>query len=579
MSDLAGAPTHQRIEELERTLASLREDSEVAYVLLGLSGALGEVRSSDETLALAVRTIPELFGASRCFAATWDETKHRFNVQAHSGYGDGSADHLVKTSAQDAAASATLARSLSERSPIFVSDEDPVAGKAMIVIPLVRWGESFGALRLDFDAPRSFGAKDAALARGVARQIGVALNNARRFRLLQELRTFGLAVGARLRLPEVMDQVVSGAVTLLSAEAAWLYFVDASHEALVTGRTSGTDLALPERFARLPLDEEPWSSIPDNDTLLIPGLGAEFGAERDLVAVVASLCSGSDPFMGALIVVMDASRTPGAEELEALSVLAGQSAQAIDNARHYDRQRSVARTLQNGLLRTDVPEMLGCDLGAIYEPASGEADVGGDFYDVIDLSEGRFGLVVGDVSGKGAEAAAQTAMVKYTLRALAARNPAPGSVLFHLNNALVRDLAEDRFVTITYGLFDTKTRSCALAIAGHPPPFIYRASTGEVEMVEATGGIIGAFADQNFEPETVQIELGDIFVAYTDGLIEARSGDELFGVARVRQTVGTNAAAGKASEIARSIYEEAQRFGTVTDDTVVFVLTCAGDAG
>ncbi|MDQ3878919.1 MAG: SpoIIE family protein phosphatase, partial [Actinomycetota bacterium] len=166
--------------------------------------------------------------------------------------------------------------------------------------------------------------------------------------------------------------------------------------------------------------------------------------------------------------------TADAEEIEALAVLAGQGAMAIENARRFERQRAVARSLQKGLLLTETPKLEGIEIGALYEAAAGEADVGGDFYDVFELTDGTYALVVGDVSGKGAAAAAQTAMAKYMLRAFATRNPTPSSVLFHLNNALVQSFEEDRFTTIVYAVLDAATGQVVLARGGHPPPLIYR---------------------------------------------------------------------------------------------------------
>jgi serine phosphatase RsbU (regulator of sigma subunit) len=271
------------------------------------------------------------------------------------------------------------------------------------------------------------------------------------------------------------------------------------------------------------------------------------------------------------MVVSENSKLPGMEESEALSVLATQAAQALENARRFDRQRSVARRLQEGLLRMETPDVPGFEVGTVYEPADAEADVGGDFFDVIDVPDGKVGIVVGDVSGKGAEAAAQTAMVKYMLRAFAIRNPAPGSVLFHLNNALERDLADDRFITLVYGTFDPGTRVLALSSAGHPPPLHYRGADGSVEKALPTGPILGAFEDQNYEAVSIEMEPGDVFLAYTDGLTEARHGDLFYGTERVVESLTKHAELGDASEIARRVYQDAREFGRVTDDTAVFV--------
>lgn len=544
-----------RLAEMERALAAVREDSEVAYVLLGLSGALAEVRSVGETLELAVRTSAELFGADRCAAASWDDVNDRFEVLAHWGYGDGP---VVEDFPY-------LRQALAEKQPVMISNS-PSEG-AVISIPLVRWGEDFGGLRLEFDRPREFGDKDLALARGVARQVGVALNNARRFRLLEVLHNFGMTIGGSLPLSKVVGDTIEGTIELLSADAAWVYLLDPSRRLLVSagGRSSG--LALPERLARVDLSEEPWSELVRGEPVMVPRLGERFGDDRDLVGVATPLFSAGAWFNGALLAVFERSRAPSPDELEAFRVLAVQSSQSIENARRYERERSVARSLQKGLLSVDVPDLDGFEIEALYETT--ESDVGGDLYDVFQLPDGRCALVVGDVSGKGAEAAAQTAMVKYTLRAFATQDPLPSSVIDQLNESLVRDLPEDRFVTLVYALFDPSGGHFEITVAGHPAPLIYRTS-GDVETIPSHGTIVGALSGERYGQSGFDLDPGELLIAYTDGLVEIRSNGELFGTERLHASLRDR---GKDPiGIARGIFEDARRFGEISDDTIVLSL-------
>lgn len=568
----------QRLEELERTLASLREDSEVAYVLLGLSGALAEVRSVEQTLELVVKTIPELFGAQRCLAARLAGEAEGFEILADWGYDVARRRALADLAASDSASFPYLDRALKERAPVMASAADVPLGRAVIAIPLVRWGQNFGGLRLEFDDDRTFGARDHALARGISRQVSVALNNARRFSLLTSLRQFGFRSSARLRLNDVIVETIEGVNDLLHADGAWLYFFDTSQGSLVSTGGNPGGLALPESLARLDLNEAPWSSLHAGEPIVVNDLSRSFSGEHELVGALAPLRTAAAPLVGALLVVFEHGKAPDAEELEALGVLAGLAGQSLENARRFDRERSVARSLQAALLRTEMPEMDGCAVAAIYEAADALADVGGDFYDVIDLSDGVFGVVVGDVSGKGAEAAAQTAMAKYMLRAFATRNPSPSSVLFHLNNALVKDMQEERFITLLYAKFDAAARTCTVAVGGHPAPLIYRRAGDKVEVGGSKGTILGAFEDCSFVEQTISMDRGDVFVAYTDGLIEARDpSGEMYEQDRISNSVVRHARAGTdANELVRRVYEDARAFGTITDDTVVLALSCDG---
>ena len=117
---------------------------------------------------------------------------------------------------------------------------------------------------------------------------------------------------------------------------------------------------------------------------------------------------------------------------------------AVENANRFERQRQVARSLQEGLLSTEMPDLKSCEVAAVYEPASGDKDIGGDFYDVFELGDGRYGVVVGDVSGKGAEAAARTVDGQVHDARVREWGTRPRrAVLSHLNNALARDLEDE----------------------------------------------------------------------------------------------------------------------------------------
>ncbi|HEX2059058.1 MAG TPA: SpoIIE family protein phosphatase [Actinomycetota bacterium] len=576
--------------EQEQTLQTLREESEVAHALLGLSGALADVKSVEETMDLAVRVVPSLLGATRCFAATWDADGDRFAIHAHYGFEDEEA-----ADRQDLSATAEglplLRRALEQRSPVVVGDmsqESTVVAEravergvgAYIGLPLVRWGEALGGLGIEFSEARDFSSKDQALARGIARQLASALSAARRFNLLADLRAIGLRIGSKLRLAAVVEEIAAGAVQLLSAESAALYFLDSSQSSLVAAGSYGRRSALlADGVSRLDLTVDPWRALLAGEIVVVPDLGEHVGPDgAGLAAVAAPIQRADPPMTGALVLFFSWEPPVGTDEVEALQVLTAQAATALENAQRFERQRSVARSLQEGLLATELPEIPGFESAAVYEPASGEADIGGDFFDVFDLSDGAYAIVVGDVSGKGAEAAAYTAMAKYMLRAFAIRNPQPSSVLYHLNNALVTGFGEDRFATLMYALFDPAGRKLTIAVGGHPPPLIYRAAADEVEAVSVSGSIVGAFEDQAFDQSHYTLGPRDVMLSFTDGLVEARRGAELYGRERVVASLERHARGASAQELTQRVFEEAQSFGEINDDTVVFALACTEDA-
>jgi serine phosphatase RsbU (regulator of sigma subunit) len=575
----------ERARALERMLDELRQESEVAHVLLGLAGALAEVRTLEETLEKAVHVVPELFGAHGCLAATWDPADESLTVRASAGF-------ERPERLQDVVAdSPVVDKALTDNTPLFVAaaapgrrapvhDEPSEAKVACIVIPLSRWGERFGVLHVELAEPRPVAARDQALARGVARQVGVALANARRFGLLRDLRAFGLRVGSKLRLNSVVADVAAGAAELLSGDGAAFYFLESS-SALVLAGATGLRAGLAEAVARIELHATPWSGLLESTVLSVPDLSAVLDTDDCPESAVGVPVPGGDTgVLGAIVVFFERPFRMGPDEAEAVSVLAAQASTAVLNANRFERQRRVAASLQRGLLAIEVPPMEDWRVGTVYEPAGGEADVGGDFFDVFDAGEGRVALSVGDVSGKGAEAAAGTAMAKYMLRAFAMRNASPASVLFHLNNALVQSFDDDSFATLVFTLFDPSTGACLIAAGGHPPPLVYRAASGGVEAVNPRGTVLGAFEGQSYDQEVVTLGSRDVLLAYTDGLTEARRGDALYGRGSVAASLARHGGKGlAATDLARHIFEDARAFGDVFDDTIVFVLAGPSSGG
>jgi sigma-B regulation protein RsbU (phosphoserine phosphatase) len=197
--------------------------------------------------------------------------------------------------------------------------------------------------------------------------------------------------------------------------------------------------------------------------------------------------------------------------------------------RERDEIRRLATTLQRTLLPPVLPTVPGVETATHYHHAS-PFEVGGDFYDLFPLADGRWGLFLGDVCGKGANAAAVTSLTRYTLRSAAVYDPDPVAVLTNLNTVLNQevDTGYPRFCTVTFGVLTVEEDRCTLTLAagGHPPGLLLRAD-GTVEYVEMPGGqLIGILPDARVVTTTVHLTAGDTFVLYTDGLIEARTGGD-----------------------------------------------------
>jgi PAS domain S-box-containing protein len=220
----------------------------------------------------------------------------------------------------------------------------------------------------------------------------------------------------------------------------------------------------------------------------------------------------------------EAGRRPGRDEWSLIEALAQRVALAVDGALQYRERAHVAQTLQASLLPAALPRIPGASLAAEYVAAGEGMEVGGDFYDVFALEDGAWALVIGDVLGKGAEAAAVTALARYTLRAVAGRSRSPSATLATLNDEMLRQKADRRFVTALLGRLEPHPDGGArlvIASGGHPPPIVLRAG-GTTEVVPCTGTLLGVEPDTLSSDHGVDLAPGDTLVLYTDGVTEAR---------------------------------------------------------
>ena len=190
-----------------------------------------------------------------------------------------------------------------------------------------------------------------------------------------------------------------------------------------------------------------------------------------------------------------------------------------------DRLARLAATLQRTLLPPALPVVPGLEVAAHYHPASTD-EVGGDFYDLFRLDDGRWGLFVGDVCGNGAGAAVVTSLARYTLRAAAVHDPDPVAVLTELNAALHRERLDPahRFCSVVFGVLTPEAGGCGVVLAtgGHPPPVVIR-SDGTAEYGYDVGGqVVGLLPEASFVATALHLGPGDTLLLYTDGLSEAR---------------------------------------------------------
>jgi PAS domain S-box-containing protein len=208
-------------------------------------------------------------------------------------------------------------------------------------------------------------------------------------------------------------------------------------------------------------------------------------------------------------------------DLELAQDLALRAAAAVENARLYEAASAIAQTLQASLLPPLLPDVPGAELAAVYRAAGAGLEVGGDFYDVFNTADDQWYLVVGDVCGKGAEAAAVTALARYTIRAAAVRRRSPAAILRFLSDAMLQQAdGSERYCTIACAHLDVGAGRLTVACGGHPLPLLVRAD-GRAEEVGVPGTLLGLVPSPDLHDGTVDLREGDTLLLYTDGLTEA----------------------------------------------------------
>jgi sigma-B regulation protein RsbU (phosphoserine phosphatase) len=281
--------------------------------------------------------------------------------------------------------------------------------------------------------------------------------------------------------------------------------------------------------------------------------------------------------LGVLLAGRQAGTSYARDDAGLLLDLARRAALAVDNARLYEERTAIAKALQASLLPPDLPSVPEVSFGARYAAAGAGNDVGGDFYDVFPLPGGDWALAIGDVCGKGAEAAAITGLARNVLRLLAREGRPPTAVLRRLNAAILELGEHGRFCTASLATVTCRPDGLLLHLssAGHPPPVLI-AADGSASFVGTSGDLLGVLNDVTIADDEVALRPGEALVFYTDGVTERRDGALMFGESNLLQACRSAAGctadgiAGRLEEAVRDFSPDASR-----DDLAVLVVRAA----
>ena len=306
---------------------------------------------------------------------------------------------------------------------------------------------------------------------------------------------------------------------------------------------------------------------------------------RGLRAILCAPMLVKDRLVG--VVYVDTSMRSGTfseGDRDLLMAVAGQAGVAIENARLYgvavekgrlERELQVAREIQEALIPKTLPVLAGYEVAATWEAAR---EMAGDFYDVFRLVDDTLGIVIADVSDKGAGAALFMAVSRSFIRSYAHAGLSPTETLGKANDLIVEDSDSGMFVTAYHSVFQHGGR-CENVNAGHNPPLLYRQATQSVSLLPIGGRAIGWFKNNPLEAKALQLQPGDVLVYYTDGLTEAEDDEgHDYGINRVQQSV--LAAGGLSAEAIRDhIVQDVIAFCGDTplfDDLTLMVVRYAG---
>ncbi len=371
----------------------------------------------------------------------------------------------------------------------------------------------------------------------------------------------------------------SGGGVLLAADAGRLVVpgtIGYGEDLVSQLRGESEDAELPAAFA-LRTGEPVWIESRQERDRRFPDLTI---LEQGTVSMCAVPLSVGDHRLRALRFSFPQPRLFDEDERRFVQALAAQTSQALDRAQLNEERLEFSRRLQLSLLPRRLVAPPHIDIAGVYHSLGDGTELGGDIYDIWAMDGGQWGLAIADASGTGPEAAALTAMVRFSLRALSTTDNSPVSVLDKVNRAMlgaeVGGLEGDRFCTALFGVLTPgPTSTVVLGGGGHPAPLVRRAG-GAVEEIPVGGSLLGVFHRVGFGAASVTLEPGDALIVFTDGVIEARRDRAMFGTEGVCAALasGPAGAAPLAQAIEQAVLDHTG--GVVSDDLAILVVQATG---
>jgi GAF domain-containing protein/anti-sigma regulatory factor (Ser/Thr protein kinase) len=444
-----------------------------------------------------------------------------------------------------------------------------------------RTGEVLGGLFFGHPEPGRFTPLHERIVVGMAAQAAIAFDNARLYESERTARTAAESASAKLAVLSDASKILNSSLEidallrdlgrLVTNTVADYCVLDIGNADGSTHRLVGVagaqpreviaDVTAPQHGAHGDATGSVAAALRDS------GYDAVVATNPPVTALVVAV-RGRDEVIGRLWLataagsarVLSEADRPFADEL------GGRVASAVHNARMFARQRSVAETLQHSLLPERLPQIPGIETAARYVAGGPGVEVGGDWYDVIQLSGGRIGIAIGDVVGKGERAAALMGHLRSALRAYGTDGRSPAEVMERLN-ALLLDTGPDQMATVVYVVLDPETGLLRFVNAGHPPPLLASPGSPPSFLEDTRGMPIGALPGAHYVESTATLRPGGLLLLYTDGLVEDRAHSIDVGLDRLRHAVASSR--GDLDELCETVLDQALSGRDAHDDTAV----------
>jgi serine phosphatase RsbU (regulator of sigma subunit) len=461
--------------------------------------------------------------------------------------------------------------------------------RLVLFVPLLLKGEIIGHISLDEPGQRhQFLKREIEIVKGIASQAAVAIENARlhdqteaelsRTKLLQDI---AVAATSSPDLEAMADEVLTAIRRHIALKIGIIRVLDETSQVLKLVSSFGLPVPSIKRFQAVSVEESDSfaaTAIKQNRALTHEDevltserleIIREVGVEHDRYIVMPIEYQGKA--LGILSLTFKGKRSFRESELELFHAVTHTIGQAIENARLFAIEHNVADTLQNALLVMP-DEVDGVEFGHLYHAAYETAQVGGDFYDLFEIDRNRIGIIIGDVSGKGLDAAIMTSQAKNALKAFSYECDTPAGIVSRANNMLIKNTLASVFVTLFFGILDTDTGELTYCSAGHPPAILKHASG--VELLGEHSPIAGAFSEVTFTNAKVILQKNDILFLYTDGLTEARRRNEFFGEERLVDLI-QKLKPKSAKQLPQLVFDEVMGYtdGKLTDDLALFAIS------